>query len=154
VIDQGQGAGRLKLMPHKQPEDRISTMTSGVFIGSAKAFVALHQINEGTFPSLAMLMRDIADQVTRYGSLAKFPAEAVANTRNDVYLASEAVRILMKDKESDLNGQKSRHSTPIRARSTTRPSPFGGSIPLIKLAAGAVRRNRTPVINVRRSSCR
>jgi PiT family inorganic phosphate transporter len=33
-------------------------------------YVALHQINERTYRSLVVLMRDIADQVTRYGSLA------------------------------------------------------------------------------------
>ena len=31
------------------------------------------------------------------------PAEAVGNTRNDMYLASEAIRFLMKDKENDLS---------------------------------------------------
>src|ERR1700683_233056 len=66
------------------------------------AYVALHQINEGTFPSLAALMRDISKQVSEYGSLTKIPAEAVGNTRNDMYLTSEAIRFLMKDKESDL----------------------------------------------------
>ena len=85
-------------------------------------YVAQHQINEGTYPSLAVLVRDIADQVTQYGSLAKMPAEVVGNTRNDMYLASEAIRFLMKDKESDLKARKSRRSTPTRARSTTRRS--------------------------------
>jgi PiT family inorganic phosphate transporter len=66
-------------------------------------YVAEHQINEGTFPSLAVLVRDISNQVTQYGSLAKVPAEKVGNTRNDMYLASEALRFLMKDKESDLS---------------------------------------------------
>ena len=31
------------------------------------------------------------------------PAEAVGNTRNDMYLVSEALRFLAKDKESELN---------------------------------------------------
>jgi PiT family inorganic phosphate transporter len=66
-------------------------------------YVAEHQINEGTYPSLAVLVRDIANQVTQYGSLAKVPAEVVGNTRNDMYLVSEAIRFLMKDKESELN---------------------------------------------------
>jgi PiT family inorganic phosphate transporter len=66
-------------------------------------YVAARQINEGTFPSLAVLMRDIAKQVSEYGSLAKVPAEAVGNTRNDMYLVSEALRFLAKDKESELN---------------------------------------------------
>jgi PiT family inorganic phosphate transporter len=66
-------------------------------------YVAEHQINEGTYPSLAVLLTDISNQVTQYGSLAKVPADAVGNTRNDMYLASEAIRFLMKDKESDLS---------------------------------------------------
>src|SRR6266852_2043836 len=67
------------------------------------AYVAQHKINEGTYPSLAVLVRDIANQVNQYGSLAKVPAEIVGNTRNDMYLSSEALRFLMKDKEADLS---------------------------------------------------
>ncbi len=66
-------------------------------------FVASRQINEGTFPSLAVLVRDIGQQVAQYGSLAKVPAALVGNTRNDMYLASEALRFLMKDKEAELS---------------------------------------------------
>jgi len=69
-------------------------------------YVAQHQINEETYPSLAVLVREIADQVSKYGSLAKFPSDAVGNTRNDMYLASEAIRNLMKDKESDLSNDE------------------------------------------------
>ena len=67
------------------------------------AYVSSHQINEGTFPSLAALLRDISKQVSDYGSVSKIPASAVGNTRNDMYLTSEAIRFLMKDKESDLS---------------------------------------------------
>ncbi|MCP3471127.1 inorganic phosphate transporter [Bradyrhizobium sp. CCGUVB1N3] len=66
-------------------------------------YVAQHEVNGGTFPSLAVLVRDIAKQVTTYGSLAKVPAEVVGNTRNDMYLVSEAIRFLMKDKEAELS---------------------------------------------------
>lgn len=66
-------------------------------------YVAQHEVNGGTFPSLAVLVRDIAKQVTSYGSLAKVPAELVGNTRNDMYLVSEALRFLMKDKEAELS---------------------------------------------------
>ena len=48
-------------------------------------------------------MRDISTEVTKYGSIAKVPTEQVGNARNDMYLASEAIRFLMKDKESDLS---------------------------------------------------
>ncbi len=66
-------------------------------------YVSLHKINEGTFPSLAVLVKEISDQVESYGSISKIPANAVGNTRNDMYLASEAIRILMKDKEAEIS---------------------------------------------------
>lgn len=67
------------------------------------SYVATREANGGTFPSLAVLVRDIAKQVTSYGSLAKVPADLVGNTRNDMYLVSEALRFLMKDKEAELS---------------------------------------------------
>jgi PiT family inorganic phosphate transporter len=70
------------------------------------AFVSQRKINEGTYVSLAALVKEISDQVAQYGSIAKIPAAAVANTRNDMYLASEALRFLMKDKENALTKQE------------------------------------------------
>jgi inorganic phosphate transporter, PiT family len=69
-------------------------------------YVASHELNEGTYPSLAVLVRDISDEVTKYGSLAKMPAESVGNARNDMYLASEAIRFLMKDKANELSPEE------------------------------------------------
>jgi len=70
------------------------------------AYVSSHTINEGTFPSLAVLVRDISSQIGQYGSIAKVPSEAVGNTRNDMYLASEAIRFLMKDDASTLSPEE------------------------------------------------
>src|SRR5450432_1288042 len=69
-------------------------------------YVSAHLISEGTYPSLAVLVKDVGDQVRKYGSLSKVPAEAVGNTRNDMYLTSEAIRFLMKDKQNDLNKEE------------------------------------------------
>jgi PiT family inorganic phosphate transporter len=69
-------------------------------------YVAHHKINEGTYPSLAVLIKDIDNQVKQYGSFAKIPAEAVGNTRNDMYLADEALRNLMKDKDNELTKEE------------------------------------------------
>ena len=69
-------------------------------------YVAHHKINEGTYPSLAVLIQDIDKQVKEYGSFAKIPAEAVGNTRNDMYLADEALRNLMKDKDNELSKEE------------------------------------------------
>jgi PiT family inorganic phosphate transporter len=54
-----------------------------------------------------MLVKDIGDQVAKYGEIAKVPSELVGNTRNDMYLASEAVRFLLKDNASDLSQRES-----------------------------------------------
>ena len=43
---------------------------------------------------MAVLVRGISDEVKQYGSIARIPATAVSNTRNDMYLASEAIRFL------------------------------------------------------------
>src|SRR5271170_2151400 len=66
------------------------------------AYVHAHKLDDGTLPSLAVFIRNIASEVEQYGSIAKAPLAKVGNIRNDMYLASEALRVLMKDKESDL----------------------------------------------------
>jgi PiT family inorganic phosphate transporter len=66
-------------------------------------YVSRRKIEEGTFPALSVLVKDIAKQISEYGSFAKVPAAAVGNTRNDMYLASEAIRFLLKDKENGLS---------------------------------------------------
>src|SRR5450830_1706735 len=47
-------------------------------------------------PALAALAGQIGDEVKGYGSLAKVPAEAVGNVRNDMYLTSETIRLMDK----------------------------------------------------------
>ncbi|HUI20697.1 MAG TPA: inorganic phosphate transporter [Methylocella sp.] len=71
------------------------------------SYLTSRQLDEGTYPSLAVLIRAIATEVESYGSLAKIPAAQVGNTRNDMYLASEAIRFLQKDKASELSKQDS-----------------------------------------------
>ena len=69
-------------------------------------YIHAHQISEGTYPSLAVLMKQISDSVKEYGSVAKTPLDKVQNVRNDMYLASEAMRVLSKDKESELTADE------------------------------------------------
>jgi PiT family inorganic phosphate transporter len=66
-------------------------------------YVAQHQLSPGTYPSLAVLVTDIAKQVQEYGSLSKLPNDAIGNMRNDMYLTSEALRLLVKDKAAELS---------------------------------------------------
>jgi PiT family inorganic phosphate transporter len=69
-------------------------------------YVHAHKISEGTYPSLVVLMKQMSDEVQQYGTLAKAPFDKVQNMRNDMYLTSEAARILAKDKESELKPEE------------------------------------------------
>ena len=73
---------------------------------AVQAYVSHRKITGATYPALAGLMREISREVTQYGSLSKVPAEAMGNTRNDIYLASEALRFLLKDKANELSADE------------------------------------------------
>ena len=53
-----------------------------------------------------MLVKQVGDSVEQYGSVAHTPLDKVENLRNDMYLASEALRVLAKDKESELKPEE------------------------------------------------
>jgi inorganic phosphate transporter, PiT family len=61
-------------------------------------YIAEKKYQPDTKPALAALIGEIDAQVQGYGSLAKVPSAAVNNMRNDMYLASEAIKRLGKDK--------------------------------------------------------
>jgi inorganic phosphate transporter, PiT family len=46
------------------------------------------------YAALAVLTGDIAQQVKNYGAIKAVPAAATTNVRNDMYLASDAVRVM------------------------------------------------------------
>lgn len=49
----------------------------GVLTGGGTQYVSQHKINEGTYPSLAVLVKDVGHQEQRDGTLDKVPADAV-----------------------------------------------------------------------------
>jgi PiT family inorganic phosphate transporter len=67
------------------------------------AFIRDRELNDGVYPSLAVLIRDIASQVKGYSNLARVPSTQVGNTRNDMYLVSEALRMLPKIQDNQLS---------------------------------------------------
>ena len=56
-----------------------------------------HAWNAEVVPALSPLSGAIADQIKTAGTFAKMPAASVSNVRNDMYLTSEAVRVMSKD---------------------------------------------------------
>ncbi len=65
-------------------------------------YIATRTISETTYPALAALVNDILTQASRVGAIGKTPAASVRNIRNDLYLVSEAIRLLTKDHKSGL----------------------------------------------------
>ena len=61
-------------------------------------YVRTHQATPQLVPSLAALAGHIGEEVKSYGSLAQIPAAAMGNVRNDMYLTSETIRLMNKDK--------------------------------------------------------
>ena len=57
-------------------------------------FVGSNSMNADVLPALAMTLREVGDEIRRYGSMENIPAQAVTNTRNQMYLASESIKHL------------------------------------------------------------
>ncbi|MFZ1109461.1 MAG: inorganic phosphate transporter [Rhodomicrobium sp.] len=91
--------------------DSIEKRTRGRMVGGdprplISAAIALHEIDNNTLPAVGDLVRRIAQQVEQYGSVAKVPVAVVSNVRNDMYLASEAVRFILKDNKYGLSSEE------------------------------------------------
>ena len=85
----------------------------GAAPGDARAtlsqYVRTKAIEPTTLPALAAIAGSIGDQVQQHDTLAKVPAAAVANVRNDMYLASESIRLLDKDAHVKLDAETHTH---------------------------------------------
>ena len=57
-------------------------------------FVGSNKMNADVLPALANTLNEVGDQIRRYGSMDNIPAQAVTNTRNQMYLASESIKHL------------------------------------------------------------
>ena len=82
---------------------------------SVTRYIAEKTLAPDTVPALAVLITDINRQVQDYGSLAKIPASAVGNVRNDMYLASEGLKRIAKEPSLHLAGPEKKALDAYRA---------------------------------------
>ena len=66
-------------------------------------YIRIKQLQPDTIPAVAELVGKIDAQVNEYGTLRKIPTAAVYNVRNDMYLVSEAIRVMFKTGVPSLN---------------------------------------------------
>jgi PiT family inorganic phosphate transporter len=83
--------------------------------GAVTAFVRSHRMAPETLQGLAGLIESISNDVGRYGSMAKFPADAVQNARNDMYVASEGIRFLLKEPAAKLDDEARKNLTALKS---------------------------------------
>jgi PiT family inorganic phosphate transporter len=60
-------------------------------------YIRTKQFTPDVIPSLASVSGSIGDQVRQHDTLAKVPAAVVPNVRNDMYLVSETIRLMLAD---------------------------------------------------------
>lgn len=77
------------LAPEVAPTDPRATLSE---------FVRTRTVTAQVLPALAALIGSIGDQVKEHATLGGVPFAAVANVRNDMYLASETIRFLLANK--------------------------------------------------------
>ena len=66
-------------------------------------YVRTKQFTPNTMLGLRQLVTDIGNETVLYGELAKIPNEKVRNFRNDMYIASEALRLMKKSNNPTLS---------------------------------------------------
>jgi PiT family inorganic phosphate transporter len=84
------------VVPGAQPRDEVAR------------YIREREWHGETAPALAGLSNEIAQQVQQYGSLDRVPRELVRNVRNDMYLASEAIRLAGKSTPESFTGDTSK----------------------------------------------
>ncbi|WP_027795122.1 inorganic phosphate transporter [Paraburkholderia acidipaludis] len=62
-------------------------------------YISSRQLTPATVPALAALATQVGEQVGGYGSISNVPQSIVDNVRNNMYLASEAIRLMEKSKQ-------------------------------------------------------
>jgi inorganic phosphate transporter, PiT family len=87
-------------------------------------YVRSRKPDADTIPAIAALIGTISDVVGRYGSLRQVPSAAVKNVRNDMYLLSEAIRIMTKAGDPKFDEEPRRISPPSKRPWMPPPNSF------------------------------
>jgi PiT family inorganic phosphate transporter len=84
-----------------------SHVSSNAVVGDDRdevtAYVSSKNFTPNTMLALRQLVNDVGNETSMFGELSKVPHERVRNFRNDMYLVSEALRLMKKNKQGDLN---------------------------------------------------
>jgi PiT family inorganic phosphate transporter len=103
---------------HKQSDDfiAVSQQAAGVLSKYVSAdavvgddreeltdYIRTKEFTPNTMLALRQLVSDIGNETVLFGELARVPNDRVRNFRNDMYVASETIRLMKKNKPAALN---------------------------------------------------
>jgi len=84
-----------------------SYVTPNAVIGDEREevtdYIRTRQFTPNTMLALRQLVTGIGNETTLFGELAKIPNDRVRNFRNDMYIASEALRLMKKTNQPAIN---------------------------------------------------
>jgi PiT family inorganic phosphate transporter len=66
-------------------------------------YIRTRQFTPNTMLAMRQLVNDISNEMSLYKDLAKVPDDQVRNFRNDMYVVSEAIRLMQKSKQPTMN---------------------------------------------------
>ncbi|MDR1686125.1 MAG: inorganic phosphate transporter [Desulfovibrio sp.] len=72
-------------------------------------YIKTKAVNAHVLPALGTVIDSVALQIQESGSLSKLAREKTANVRNDMYLADEAIRFLLRDSNIALSSEAQEH---------------------------------------------
>lgn len=81
------------LSRHADPQVNMGTQARA----TVTVYIRTKQLQPNTMPALRQLVEEIHHEVTLYKAFKAVPPQEQSNVRNDMYLASEALRLMMKD---------------------------------------------------------
>jgi len=79
-------------------------------------YIATKQMQPDTMLALRELVNDLNNEVTLYKEFKSVPANQQTNVRNDMYVASEAIRLMQKNKDVSFTAAESKTLAAYRAQ--------------------------------------
>jgi len=80
----------------------------GDYRSAVTNYIANKKLSPETMPALNALITDIDHQVASYSTIAKVPAAATGNMRNDMYLAASVIKRLGNENKADLSADETK----------------------------------------------
>lgn len=105
--------------PAPEPVAPVQGDTNGKDGGEVERFISDRKISPATPAAVVDLMQKVEQEVTQYKALKNVPPDQQRNVRNDMYLESEALRVMSKIKNPSFNADDQAALNSYRAKLDT-----------------------------------